>query len=109
MTCIEYTQEESKKWWLPKNSTCATLDSNSWNESLKKRGHRSLFSIQMVVPTIAKPENLQSSQCLRRNMTDYVQLPEGENTPPKRLKKKKRNLQQAKRNAPAFIPLRMSD
>ncbi|RHZ72521.1 hypothetical protein Glove_242g146 [Diversispora epigaea] len=40
----------------------------------------------MVVPTIAKLENLQSSQCLWRNVTDYVQLPEG----PKRLKSSKK-------------------
>ncbi|RHZ63146.1 hypothetical protein Glove_332g19 [Diversispora epigaea] len=43
-----------------------------------------------VVPTIAKPENLQSSQCLWHNIMDYVQLPEGENTPPKRLKSSKK-------------------
>ena len=38
----EYTQEESKKWWLPERSACVTLDLNS---------------VQKFIPIIAKSEN----------------------------------------------------
>ncbi|RHZ77256.1 hypothetical protein Glove_184g30 [Diversispora epigaea] len=53
--------ELSKKWWLLKKTTCAALDLNSWSESLKKRGHKSWFSIQMVKEK-TPPKRLKSSK-----------------------------------------------
>src|SRR4051794_19503459 len=39
-----YTQEESRRWWLPKRTGCAALDRNSWSGSLQRMGLNSWYS-----------------------------------------------------------------
>ncbi|RHZ59702.1 hypothetical protein Glove_362g30 [Diversispora epigaea] len=56
-----------------------------WNEYTHEESKRPL-----VLLWIQTHGNLQSSQCLWRNITDYVQLSEGENTPSKSLKSSKK-------------------
>src|SRR5436305_4940968 len=94
----EYTLKESKKWWLPEKTACTALDLNSWNGSLKKMGHGLWYSVRMFIPMIAKLENsrktcLQSSQCLWRDIMDYVQPPiVKEEGMPKRFKSSKKEV-----------------
>ena len=78
---------------------CVNLDPSLWNGSLKKTGRGSWYSVQMSVPRVVKPENLQktylqSSQCLWREIIDYVQLQiaEGEEMLPKSSKRSKKEV-----------------
>jgi len=76
----EYTQEESRKWWLPKRTDCVNLDSSLWNRSLRKMGLSSWYSVRMSVPRVARLENSQktcsqSSQYLWQDIMGCVLLP----------------------------------
>jgi hypothetical protein len=53
---------------------CVVSDSSLWNESLKKMGLNSWYSVQMSVPKVVKPLN-SPSRFLRQDITEYVQPP----------------------------------
>ncbi|GBB95212.1 hypothetical protein RclHR1_00250010 [Rhizophagus clarus] len=73
----EYTREESKKWWLPERTDCVISDSSLWDESLKKMGLNSWYSVRMSAPKVVKPSN-SPSRFLWQDIMEYIQPPTAE-------------------------------
>lgn len=71
-----YTQEESRRWWLPERTSCATLDRNSWSGSLQSMGLNSWYSVLTSMPVAAKQKTFSPSpRCLWRDIMGYALPP----------------------------------
>ncbi|GBC05058.1 hypothetical protein RclHR1_00600021 [Rhizophagus clarus] len=69
----EYTREESKKWWLPERTDCVISDLSLWDESLKKMGLNSWYSVRMSAPKVVKPSNSLSQRWIGTARWTYNQ------------------------------------